>query len=88
MLYYRVKPDADNRQKHTYIGNSTKIKENGYLVGNELYTARERNQIANSDKFFETVNVSKNTTYFFFGARFSTLTGGYIHHNEHGQEIY
>lgn len=88
MLYYRVKIDADNRQKYTYSGPSKKIKMDGILVGNELYTAKERAKIANSDKFFETVNVSKNTTYFFFGSRFSTLTGGYIHYNEHGQAIY
>ena len=89
MLYFKVKPSCDNRTRYTWIGSSNlKFKENGILVGNELYTARERERIANSSVFFGPVNVPKNTIYFFFGVRFSTVTGGYIHYNENGEQIY
>jgi hypothetical protein len=76
MLYYRVKPDMDNRKKYVYIrGSNQKIKPDGILVANELYTPGERKQIANADKFFEKVEISQRKTYWFFGARFSDETG-------------
>ncbi len=76
MLYYRVKPDMDNRALYRYVGTSnTKIKRDGILVANELYTPRERERIANADKFFDIVEIPKNKTYWFFGARFSDHTG-------------
>ena len=75
MLYYRVKSDMDNRHRYTYIGKTNKIKRDGILIANELYTPCERAKIANADKFFDTVEISKKRTYFFFGARFSNDTG-------------
>ena len=76
MLYYRVKPDMDNRKKFVYTGGSTqKIKQDGLLVGNELYTPGERKHIANTDKFFEKVEISQRKIYWFFGARFALENG-------------
>ena len=69
MLYYRVKPDADWRPKYGY-DKSGKLKVTGNFVANELYTPGERKMIANSDRFFDQVNVSPKLTYWFFGARF------------------
>jgi hypothetical protein len=75
MLYYRVKPDMDNRPLYKFVGNTTKVKRDGILIANELYTPAERKQIANADKFFEKVEISQRKTYWFFGARFSDETG-------------
>lgn len=76
MLYYRVKPDMDNQKKYVYVGSSNlKIKPDGILIANELYTPRERERIANTDKFFEKVEISRNKTFWFFGARFADDTG-------------
>jgi hypothetical protein len=64
MVYYRVKPDADNRKKYVYVGSSNqKIKPDGILVAHELYTPRERERIANADKFFEKVEISRKKIY-------------------------
>jgi hypothetical protein len=76
MKYYRVKPEYDN------VYYSTDFD---FLIGNELFTEKEfydveqaflrkcRNRIFALEKFhkmFEIVNLNKNDTYFFFGARF------------------
>ena len=78
MLYMKVKPAADN-----FIIN----KKFDILVANELYTIKEfeklryeflkmgRGTVELKDKF-EIVDISRKQTYFFFGARFSNLTGG------------
>lgn len=72
MQYYKVKLTADNVRKNV---NGTDI-----LIKNELYTEKELLKFApkinnvNSlyvQKYFDIVNISKNDTYFFFGARFS-----------------
>ena len=68
MLYYRVKPEFDNRTKFRYVGN--KLKESGILIGNELYTPAERQKIANSSMYFEEVRIPQRNTHWFFGARF------------------
>lgn len=70
MLYYKVKPEHDNAPKFVYVGSYYYMKQDGVLVGNELYTPRERQKIANSDRFFEEVEVSKREVHWFFGARF------------------
>ena len=75
MLYYRVKPDMDNRPLYKYVGHTNRVKQDGILIANELYTPAERKQIANADKFFERVEIKKTETYWFFGARFSNDTG-------------
>lgn len=76
MLYYRVKADCDNYPRFAYIGKSNKVKRSGSLVGHELYTPAEREKIANSDKFFEKVEISKRKIYWLFGARLEDK-GGY-----------
>lgn len=73
MLYYRVKDNCDNYPKYVYVGSSKKVKQDGVLVGCELYTPAERKKIANADKFFEKVIISQRKTYWFFGARFEDL---------------
>lgn len=73
MTYYRVKEEHDNRARFKYYeknGFSHYVKEDGILIGNELYTPKEREKIANKDRYFEKVEISKNKTYWFFGARF------------------
>lgn len=75
MKYYRVKPEYDN----VYYS-----VDYDFLIANELFTEKEfydveqaflskcRNRTSALEKFrklFEVVNISKNDTYFFFGAR-------------------
>ena len=76
MKYYRVKPEYDNI--HYSLDYDC-------LIGNELFTEKEfydveqaflrkcLNRNSASEKFrkmFDVVNINKNDTYFFFGARF------------------
>ena len=72
VLYMKVKKEADN-----FIID----KKNNFLVGNELYTIKEFEKIRyNFLKMggstiqlkgkFELVEIPKNKTHFFFGARF------------------
>lgn len=78
MLYYRVKPEFDNKPQ-------TKRKSHyrlriGIWIGNELYTPCELNRMEKRgfivpDELFELVEINRNKTYFFFGARFSNDTG-------------
>ena len=76
MTYYRVKPEFDNRARYKFVGHSNqKIRADGILIGGELYTGRERERIANADKFFDAVEIPKNKTYWFFGARFAVKEG-------------
>ena len=75
MLYYRVRDNCDNYPKFVYVGKSKKVKQQGVLVGCELYTPGERKKIANADKFFEKVIISSRNTYWFFGARFEDEGG-------------
>lgn len=69
MLYYRVKPQYDNKVRYTW-NNHRQGVSNGILVANELYTPSEFRKIANCPAWFEKVNISKRNIYFFFGARF------------------
>ena len=65
MIYYRVRKEYDNFPKNP------KIRDGNILVGNELYTEREFNELpfvyAGA---FERVEIPRNKTYHFFGARF------------------
>lgn len=70
MTYYRVKADCDQCPKYVYVGKSNKVRREGILIGEELYTPAERKKIANADKFFEVIVLSSSQTYRFFGARF------------------
>lgn len=70
MIYYRVKPEYDNAPRFKERPNH-QLRQDGILVGNELYTERERAKIMNGDWMFDTVEVPKSRVYFFFGARFA-----------------
>ena len=76
MTYYRVKPEHDNTQLYR-IGKSGHWERQGFLVGNELYTAKEleRYEIMQcrriKPEMFEQVEISKRKIYWFFGARFA-----------------
>ena len=66
MKYYRVRKEFDQARKHP-----KKLGIGDFLVANELYTERERKQmIAVPNEAFEQVEIPKNQTYWFFGARF------------------
>ena len=69
MLYYRVKPQYDNKKRYSRNSHGQCVS-NGILIANELYTPGEFRKIANCPALFEKVNVSKRNIYFFFGARF------------------
>lgn len=76
MLYYRVKPEYDNRQRFVFVGHSNlKVKPDGILIAHELYTPRERERLAVHDKHFVKVEISRKKTYWFFGARLSNEKG-------------
>ena len=67
MQYFKVNNNADNTFKNV---NKTDI-----LVKNELYTKKELSKFApiNSiyvQKYFTAINIPKNDTFYFFGARF------------------
>ena len=77
MTYYKVKPEFDNVQ----IIKNRKIF--GFLVANELYTTKELEKLLNGARLcrcgikaaiqaFEKVEINKNKTYWFFGARFES----------------
>jgi len=67
MIYYKVKPESDQIQY-------PKNKAGGFLIANELYTEREAEKHSFFGEFlqrhFDKVKISKNNTYWFFGARF------------------
>lgn len=73
MIYYKVKEDYDNNPRF-YERQDHSLRQDGILVGNELYTESERAKIMNGDWMFDKVEVSKKNVYFFFGARFTDLS--------------
>lgn len=76
MKYYRVKPEYDNKWRYVYVGHSNlKIKRDGILIANELYTPRERERLAAKADIFDEVEISRKRVYWCFGARFSNDTG-------------
>ena len=70
MIYYRVKPEYDNKTRYTW-NNKHQGVSNGILIANELYTPGEYKKIANHHGCFEQVQIPKSKIYFFFGARFA-----------------
>ena len=60
MLYFKVKSQYDNHHRN----------DGSILVGNELYTRKEKEKLHIPDVCVRPVFVPKNDTYFFFGARF------------------
>lgn len=78
MLYYRVRPEYDNKGR-IKRGRGGIPEYDGIYIGGELFTAKEVEKEYNShivgiarEKLFEAVNVSRKSVYWFFGARFST----------------
>ena len=69
MLYYRVKPQYDNKKRYRW-NNHGQVVSNGILIANELYTPGEFRKIVNCPAWFEQINISNKNIYFFFGARF------------------
>lgn len=69
MKYYKVLDKYDNCQKLLDI-NGKVIYKGDILIGNELYTQKEFEKLANHQSMFEVVNIKKSNVYFFFGARF------------------
>ena len=68
MKYYNVKPEYDNRTRYTL--RYGQLVSDGILIANELYTEKEYQKLANYSGCFEEIDINKNNTYFFFGARF------------------
>lgn len=55
------------------------IQPSQYTVRGELFTKKEFDKLKDNSKF-EEVEISKNKTYFFFGARFQ-VNNGYLINN-------
>lgn len=70
MLYYRVKPQYDNKKRYSRNYHGQVVADGSILIANELYTPCEFAKLANCPAWFEKVNISKKNIYFFFGARF------------------
>jgi len=75
MEYYQILPIADNKPKLIYnqkLKRLTPIKGYDIWIANELYTKRELKRFALTipDNYYRLVNVPKNKTFWFFGARF------------------
>ena len=62
MLYYKVKPEADNKYNRD---------RSYFFVGGELLTKREKEKYCCPDAFVDPVEIKKTETYWFFGARFA-----------------
>ena len=72
MIYYRVKPEHDNKRVLCKQGKSYVRLA---LIGNELFTQKELNNLHLTHEvmtnYCDVVNVNRNNTYYSFGARFS-----------------
>lgn len=73
MIYYRVKPEYDNKIRYTY-NNKHQGEPNSILIAHELYTAKEFQKIANCPAWFDRVEISERRVYWSFGARFEKRT--------------
>ena len=70
MTYYKVKPQYDNKTRYTWNNHKQGVP-NGILIANELYTPKEFEKLANCPEWFDIVEISKRSVYWFFGARFA-----------------
>lgn len=73
MLYYKVKPEFDNKKREKWSEQKRQYIQDSIWVANELYTASElrRNGYKCTAGMFEEIRIKKTNTYFFFGARFA-----------------
>lgn len=78
MLYYRVKPEYDNKPRLKWSNRKRAYIPDSVWVGGELYTksALMRNRYEATPEMFEEVRIKQTETYDFFGARFETGTTG------------
>lgn len=81
MTYYKVKPQFNNVQILKTRRNHLII--DGFLIANELYTKAELSKLITGATFrgcgvndntviFDKVEINRNKTYYFFGARFAS----------------
>lgn len=70
MIYYKVKPEHDNKPLFKFRrGGGLEIV--GFMIQNELYTANEAKKHCGLIACCECVEIPKSKIYFFFGARFA-----------------
>lgn len=69
MLYYKVKPEYDNKPILKRVGKH--LEYAGCLIANELYTLREVNNKDILMYMLEPVEIPRGRVYFSFGARFA-----------------
>lgn len=76
MTYYKVKPEHDNKPFMRRCKNRPGVLESGlYFIENELFTEKELYRKEDAGyivpwHYFDRVEISKQKTYFSFGARF------------------
>lgn len=78
MIYYRVRKEFDN------FPQNPRIHDGNILVGGELFTEKEFNKLPYVYAgAFERIDIPRNQTYWFFGARFQKeeLKNDYIRAN-------
>ena len=73
MIYYKVKPLADQVRKN--------VNKVDILIANELYTIKELEKFAKVttvfvSSYFDKIEISSRKTYFMFGARFANHDTG------------
>ena len=81
MRYYRIKPQYDNKPL-CVIKRGKYVNCGDILIARELYTVKEWEKIVKNHVFgynpadcVEVVEIPKNKTYWFFGARFEIIGG-------------
>lgn len=75
MLYFKVKPEYDNKRVY-YMCDDCGHFVDDILIANELYTPNELSRLREvSLEWFELVDVKEEDIYFFFGARFESRKG-------------
>ena len=75
MKYMRILKKGDNVPLSHRTKSGVRVYD-GILVGNELYTLKEWEKLTarnlqNLDRYAEPVEINRNKTYWFFGARFA-----------------
>ena len=74
MVYYRVRPECDQKPRIKYSRYAHKRVKDGVFVANELYTCGELEKFYIPwDKVYDIVErvvIKKTEVYWFFGSRF------------------
>lgn len=73
MKFYQVLPQYDQRCKNL------RVHDGDIYIANELYTPHEVERQKLNLRYMREVHVSKDSVYWFFGARFSDEVGDYEH---------